>query len=224
MKPIMIIDPSINAPEVSCYNDLQKQSYTRLEYFMPPITGCDDLNSKRIDQYGGVIIFGSNCSVYDHKPWQSDIVRIIKQAVKLKIPLLGICYGHQLMAHAFGGKVEKNPNATTESGLREVSFNDVSKIQLKSNSGKLVVSHGERVAEPPKGWKIWAQSPLIKVEGLSHESSPAWSVQAHPEANDVFTSNQNFTLKNIPERFDFGRELTRAFFDFCENQPDARVS
>ncbi len=59
--------------------------------------------------WAGIVITGSPAMVSDKAPWSEETARWIKQAVEAKVPLLGVCYGHQLLAHAMGGKADYHP-------------------------------------------------------------------------------------------------------------------
>ncbi|MGV3526139.1 MAG: type 1 glutamine amidotransferase [Candidatus Sericytochromatia bacterium] len=57
----------------------------------------------------GVLISGSVRGIYENPPWLNAVADLIRQAHALSVPLLGICFGHQLLAHALGGRAEKAP-------------------------------------------------------------------------------------------------------------------
>lgn len=59
--------------------------------------------------FDGIVVGGSPASANDRKDWISYLVKLIRQWADRQIPLLGICFGHQLIAHALGGRVQKNP-------------------------------------------------------------------------------------------------------------------
>ena len=55
---------------------------------------------------------GSSASVYDQYEWMNDIEKVINKAIEKQLPILGICFGHQFLAHLFGGKVDYLWNTT----------------------------------------------------------------------------------------------------------------
>ena len=90
------------------FNDLFKQSNLNFE-----IKTYDLINKDfpiNIDNTDLLLITGSSYGVYENVPWISKLKNLIKKIYKLKTPLIGICFGHQVIAEALGGKVEKSSN------------------------------------------------------------------------------------------------------------------
>ena len=102
----------------------------------------------------GVIVTGSHAMVTDRAPWSERTAEWLLQAVKMDIPTLGICYGHQLLAYALGGKVGDNPNGF-EAGTVVVTpnaFGSQDKL-LHGFQGpfKAHMCHRQSVLQLPKG-------------------------------------------------------------------------
>ena len=123
----------------------------------------------------GVILSGSPLSVYDEKAYKVDISAIAKA-----VPVLGICYGAQLMAMTYGGKVEPAPSR--EYGRARLGFVDAScPLFVGIEPGAQVwMSHGDTITALPDGFRCVASTPEVKFAAF--EASPTmWGVQFHPE-------------------------------------------
>ena len=124
----------------------------------------------------GIILSGGPCSVYDKDAPKAD-----RRVFDLGVPVLGICYGLQLMVHALGGKVR--PADKREYGHAQIEIKDGSQL-LESLPGTLNVwmSHGDEAVELPAGFQLIASSPsaIAAIENLQRRM---WAVQFHPEVH-----------------------------------------
>ena len=130
----------------------------------------------------GIILTGGPNSVYDEKSPTCD------QAIfGLGIPVLGICYGSQLMAHKLGGKVETAP--VSEYGSTKIVLDGVqegSKLFRgiavdASGEEQCWMSHTDYIAQPPRGFKITAHTEHCPVAAMEYSGSRLYAVQFHPE-------------------------------------------
>jgi GMP synthase (glutamine-hydrolysing) len=131
----------------------------------------------------GVILSGSHASVYEETTDKAP------QAVfELGIPVLGICYGMQTMAHQLGGKVEAHhqrefgPAAVRARGHTEL-LEDIADFTTSEGHGMLDVwmSHGDKVTELPPGFKLMASTESCPIAGMADEERKFYAVQFHPE-------------------------------------------
>ena len=123
----------------------------------------------------GIIFTGGPNSVYGE-----DSATYEKAIFELGIPILGICYGSQLMAHVLGGKVETAP--VSEYGHTEVDLDNTSK--LFDGVGEKTVcwmSHTDYIAEAPEGFKVTAFTPVCPVAAMENEDKKFYATQFHPE-------------------------------------------
>ena len=123
----------------------------------------------------GIIFTGGPNSVYGEDSPLCD-----KAMFELGIPVLGICYGSQLMSHILGGKVATAP--VSEYGKTEVDVDVNSKI-FKGVSTKTIcwMSHTDYIEKAPEGFTITAHTPVCPVAGMECEAKNLYAVQFHPE-------------------------------------------
>jgi len=155
----------------------------------------------------GVILSGSHASVYEETTDKAP------QAVfELGVPVLGICYGMQTMAHQLGGKVEGGHKrefgfaAVRARGHTEL-LRDIADLTTAEGHGMLNVwmSHGDKVVEMPPGFKLMASTESCPIAGMADEARKFYAVQFHPEVTHTVQG------RAILERFVLG---------ICQARPD----
>lgn len=123
----------------------------------------------------GIILSGGPSSVYE-----KGAPTINKKIFDLDIPILGICYGWQLMAHILGGKVESGKK---EYGPTELAVTDFKNIFYGlPDKTKVIESHGDTVMKLPKGFKVSAHTESVELAAVENIDSKFFGVQFHPEA------------------------------------------
>ena len=136
----------------------------------------------------GIILSGGPLNVYDSNKFNFD-----KKILQLNIPVLGICFGHQILTKELGGKVKKSNHR--EFGLAEI--NKVSNSLLiksffnKKNKNHVWMSHTDQVSKMPKNFKIIASSKDSKLTIIENHNKKFYGVQFHPE---VTHTNKGKTL------------------------------
>jgi len=138
----------------------------------------------------GLILSGSPFSVRDKNAPIPDI-----KALKGKVPVLGICYGAQYLAHFFGGEV--TPSDTREYGRAKLGYVDTSDPLLKNVSPDTQVwmSHGDTIMKLPGNCRIIASTGDIKVGAFAVENENTFGLQFHPEV--YHTTEGSVILKNF---------------------------
>ncbi len=131
-------------------------------------------------ELAGVIGTGSSAMVSAREPWSERAAAWVARLVDAGTPFLGICYGHQLLAHALGGRVGKNPRGR-EIGTIDVVLDAAGDELFDGLPSTIVVqaTHVEAVLEVPSGARVLAQNALDPVQAFVVGS--AWGVQFHPE-------------------------------------------
>ena len=144
----------------------------------------------------GVILSGSPHSVRQENPLNPDLT-----AIKGKLPLLGICYGAQLLAHFYGGEVGKSNSR--EYGRANLDFVDAENPLFKgiSQQSQVWMSHGDTILNVPENYKIVASTHDVKVAGFALTNEQTWGIQFHPE---VYHSTEGkIIIKNFFYFFNF---------------------
>ena len=131
----------------------------------------------------GVILSGSHASVYD-----SATDKAPQAVFELGVPVLGICYGMQTMAHQLGGKVESGQqrefgSAAVRAHGHTALLKDIADFTTAQGHGMLNVwmSHGDKVTELPPGFKLMASTESCAIAGMADEQRHFYAVQFHPE-------------------------------------------
>lgn len=138
----------------------------------------DDTDVPEVDAYAGVVISGSTASVYENgHSWVDDQCQLIKTCIDRRIPLLGICFGHQLVNYALGGTVEEDHRRSTF-----VEMNDPADDQILEGVEPIVpVLHSDLVTEPGENMQATATTEYSDYFCTRHTDAPVWTVQFHPE-------------------------------------------
>ena len=129
------------------------------------------------------VITGSKFGAYDLEPWIGKLEAFIRNCYTAKIPLVGICFGHQIIAQAMGAKVEKVA-AGWGVGVHDHQLAE-RPSWLELDSLAVNVIHQDQVLEVPNGAKLVAGSPFCPIAALRYENW-ALSFQGHPEFNNDF--------------------------------------
>lgn len=133
--------------------------------------------------YAGILVTGSGAMVSDREPWSERTADWLRDAVHDGAAVFGICYGHQLLAHALGGEVADNPRGlemgTVDLELLDAAAGDPLFAGLP-RSFAAQATHVQSVLRPPEGATLLAASPLDDVHAFRWGDA-AWGVQFHPE-------------------------------------------
>ncbi len=138
--------------------------------------------------YDGYIITGSKHGVYENLPWMLSAQEFIRATAKARIPMIGICFGHQIMAQAMGGEVIKSPKGW---GLGVLTYD----VSPNSYAGKMPEEmqfnavHQDQVVKKPDDAEVFASSDFCEYAGLIYggDKPYAISIQPHPEFDAEFT-------------------------------------
>jgi len=140
----------------------------------------------------GIILSGGPLNVYQKNKFNFD-----KKILQLKIPILGICFGHQILSKELGGKVKK-------SNQREFGLAEIKKVRNslltknffnKKNRNNVWMSHADQVSKMPKNFKIIATSKNSKITIIENSKERFYGVQFHPEV--THTNKGKILLRNF---------------------------
>ena len=150
------------------------------------------VNNIRKQNIKGIILSGGPLNVY-----QNDKFHFDKKILKLGIPILGICFGHQILSKMLGGRVKKSKH-------REFGFAEINKISNSiiikgffntKNKNRVWMSHADQVSKMPKNFKIVASSKNSKLTIIENLKDNFYGVQFHPEV--THTSKGKILLRNF---------------------------
>lgn len=140
----------------------------------------------------GVILSGSPLSVYAEDAFHPDLSNIVG-----RFPVLGICYGAQLLSWTYGGRVESA--GTREYGRAHLNFINPESRLFKGvgNPAQVWMSHGDSITAIPEGYKLSASTDSVHFAAFENEDQRVWAVQFHPEVVHSLIGKQlieNFVL------------------------------
>jgi len=147
------------------------------------------VKAERLKDFKGLILSGGPASLTDQKS-----VRCDESIFKLGIPILGICYGHQLLGYHLGGKVQKG--AVREYGPAKIKFSERKKFFEGIRSVEPVwMSHFDQVVKAPKGFKVVGKTSDCPIAAMANYQKNLYGIQFHPEV--THTPCGNTLLKNF---------------------------
>ena len=141
------------------------------------VKGDYPADSERYDAY---LVTGSKADSFGSDPWIQTLKDYLLQRYENGDKLLGICFGHQLMAQALGGEVAKSDRGW---GIGGQTYRD----HETGRNIRILGSHQDQVTRAPEGTRLIASSEFCPVAGLVWEDAPAISWQAHPEFQLAFS-------------------------------------
>ena len=182
MDKIIVLDFGSQYSHLICRRIRDFSVYAELVPYDISLKELKKLNPK------GIIFSGGPSSVYD-----SNAPTPTKEIFHLQTPILGICYGHQIIVNNFGGKVKR---VNKEYGSAVLSIDDNSDIfSGVGDSIRAWMSHGDEAKLVPDDFKIIGHTENARAAAISNKQKAVYGIQFHPEV--VHTENGNEILKNF---------------------------
>lgn len=150
----------------------------------------------------GIILSGGPSSVYE-----KGSPKIKMSILKLSIPILGLCYGHQLIAHRMGGRVEQARKKEYGTSFATID-RAVGILKGLNEKEKVWMSHGDTVFSLPDDFEVMAHTDNCPVAVFRHKQKPIYGIQWHPEV--AHTESGDKTLRNF-------------IFDICRCEPNWNI-
>lgn len=208
-KKILIIDPFVKQPVNNCFNRLVDLFPAKLYLYQPAFFPMDLYKIPTVDAY---IILGSATHVSEKAQWHLSLKDFILSELKNKKPVLGICFGHQLIAQAFGATVEfLNDDESKLLGARYINW--------EGHTYQLGISHRQGVTTLSSELIEIMPRTIFGFDFIQHKTLPFIGCQPHPEASEQFLQHDcfidDYSLKqNIIQ--DSGKFLKRWYQKFVQ--------
>lgn len=185
-EKIVILDFGSQTTQLIARRIREQKVYSEIHPFNTSIEKIKELKPT------GIVLSGGPCSVYDDDAPHSD-----PEVFELGVPVLGICYGAQLMMQQLGGRVEKAEKREFGKADLSIEYTDGLFAGLEAGDAKHQVwmSHGDRVEVVPEGFEASAVSEHSPYAAMRHTTKPYVAVQFHPEVAHTLIGND--VLRNF---------------------------
>jgi GMP synthase (glutamine-hydrolysing) len=185
MDKIVVLDFGSQYAHLICRRIRELKVYAELVPYNITLEQLKSMEPK------GIIFSGGPASVYEENAPRSD-----RRIFDMKIPILGICYGHQTIVHAFGGKVRR---ANREYGSADLMIDDSSDLFEGLNSKmRCWMSHGDAADKLPDGFQVIAHTSSSFAAAIANKGRGVYGIQFHPEVAHTEKGVEllrNFVLK-----------------------------
>jgi len=150
-------------------------------------TVLEDQFPDDISQCDGYLITGSKFSAYEDLPWIHRLKSLIREIHQAGLPLIGVCFGHQVIAEALGGKVEKFDGGWGV-GIHQYKIDQPQPDIIPESQQSLTINafHQDQIIVLPEGAKAFASSEFCEYAGVVY-GDKILTIQAHPEFTIPFT-------------------------------------
>ncbi|KAK7420386.1 hypothetical protein QQX98_002809 [Neonectria punicea] len=150
-----------------------------------------------LDTVDGVLLTGSQFTAFEDDAWVPGLTEFIQRVYTTRKPLVGICYGHQMISRALGGTVTRNP-AGWEMAVERIELNSLGAKVFGKDSLHIHQVHQDAVVNTPPGVEAIGRSARCGVQ-IAYQPGRVLSFQGHPEFNDFITAHE------IDERYRKGK-------------------
>ena len=150
------------------------------------------------DEVEAVVVTGSAYGVYDTPPWIEPLRDFIRAVYQRNTPMLGVCFGHQIIADALGGEVRKSDKGW---GIGRHVYNAQPIHPALSGLDETIAiaaSHQDQVLAPPEGAEVFLSSAFTPNAGIVYANGATISVQPHPEFTPHFAKELVELRRNNP--------------------------
>lgn len=135
-----------------------------------------------LSDFTHIILTGSEASILEVKPWYEQEARLIREAVERDIPILGSCFGHQMLVYALSGSDYVGPSNPPEVGWAAIEMTGSDALfDGLPNPWLSFVYHFDEAVDPPEPWIKLGKTKYCDTHVLRYGQQQVWGIQAHPE-------------------------------------------
>lgn len=167
------IDPSIYTPvgHWSAFLECRWQAFTAREFQFPHLD----------DGFTHMILTGSEASILERESWVDKEIGLTLEAIERNIPVLGSCWGHQLLAIALAGPACVERSENPEIGWIPVNIREAKTLMGKKGQEFIFSSHFDEVIDLDENFQVFASSEQCRIHAFQWKTHPVWGIQSHPE-------------------------------------------
>jgi GMP synthase-like glutamine amidotransferase len=214
-RTLLIVDPSLAWPETQGVAEIA-DLWGGAVHVWTPVLDPGSRPSGTAADHAGAVLLGSRASVHDASDWRREVDEVLRPVVdgRFDRPFLGVCFGHQWLAHVAGGAVEfARRDRSKILGVRSTTFRG-GRWFPDGTVLRVVASHREVVVRLPPGHRAVACRPDSRYDAIEHEARPLWGVQFHPEARGDFATSSGIDAAELDARtVADSRRVLRAFLE-----------
>ena len=201
MKPVLVIDCYVEGDGSKNFRRLLDGR--AIEVWRP----MDSMKVPNFDTVGAVVISGSAACVTDPVPWMEPLVQGIQAAHQKDVPILGICFGHQIVAHSIFGQGSVRKAATPEIGWKDIRVTGKDPLFESDLDGFCTfVSHFDEVRPGIEGMTVFAETTDCAVHAYRVDGARTWGVQFHAEMDQK--EAEELSVIRIEGRPDLGLDVS----------------
>jgi GMP synthase-like glutamine amidotransferase len=184
------INPSIYTPVAhwSAFLECRWQAFTAREFQFPNLD----------DAFTHLILTGSEASILERERWVDEEVKLTLEAVGRNLPVLGSCWGHQLLVLALAGPAYLQRSESPEIGWIPVAITEDNTLMGKKGLEYVFSSHFDEVVDLGDEFRVFASSEKCRVHAFQWGESPVWGIQSHPEMS--IPDAQRYLRENVESK------------------------
>ena len=169
------INPSVYTPVAhwTAFLEGEWQAFTAREHHFPNLD----------EEFTHLILTGSEASILEREQWVHEEIELTLEAVEKKIPVLGSCWGHQLLAIAFAGPAHVQRSDCPEIGWIPVGITEEDTLLGEKGQEFVFSSHFDEVVSLGDDFLVFASNEKCQVHAFQWRTNPVWGIQSHPEMN-----------------------------------------
>lgn len=223
MKKIVLLKTGSTHPVIrqrfGDFEDWFARAWENVDIKLINAVTATELPALRGDE--GVVITGSPAMVTDREPWSERLAGWLAESAHGRVPILGVCYGHQLLAHALGGDVHFHPQGR-EIGTVDITLaaeaRDDALLSVLPDNARAQVTHAQSVKTLPPDATLLASN-AFEPHHAFRVGERTWGVQFHPEfTTDIMRAyieetGANIALRDQVVSADAGQNLLQRFVE-----------